>query len=475
MQKMFSSLLASHAQLYISNISPDPSPFIAKPGYGKTILSTRIIEDLCQRARIDGHACAYFYFDQQQGDRYSRFTALQSVAAQLLFSQKHNPTFIDLAALMMTDECQGQMCASSQSLESLIRIYLEQLNGSYLVFDGLDECKEWEEFLISLRKCTEETSCKIVVLTRPPLQLSPIIGQMPFSMELESDANLNEINAILSPGITSLLQMGKLGQRYGPDNTDSLIGVLAERADSIVLWADLIIKYLQSPFLTPTERVEIIEEEKPFKGLDNLFGKILVDLGKRVPESQHGKVHKVFGWLAAAHRPWTTKMMETALAVQPSRLSTHADFMDHFEESLVQLCGPLVEIRHDNTVRFIHLSVTEYLTKLQESAFSVTLSAAHCSAAIVCLEYLLNEVPHEPLSGDSSVAPQRQFVLSKYCFLPYVVSFWTFHARQCLDEALAEKSAKKFLSSKGYKNLSQLVTKITTEKRMALDRSFMDV
>jgi hypothetical protein len=55
---------------------------------------------------------------------------------------------------------------------------------------------------------------------------------------------MNEINAILRPGITSLLQRGKLGPRYGPDNTDGLVEALVKRADSIVLWAYLIIKYL---------------------------------------------------------------------------------------------------------------------------------------------------------------------------------------------------------------------------------------
>lgn len=77
------------------------------------------------------------------------------------------------------------------------------------------------------------------------------------------------------------------------DNTDGLIEALAKRADSILLWAELMVKYLHSSFLTPTKRVGIIEKEKPFEGLDNLFGKILVDLGKRAPEIQHEKVRKL--------------------------------------------------------------------------------------------------------------------------------------------------------------------------------------
>jgi hypothetical protein len=356
------------------------------------------------------------------------------------------------------------MCASIHSLESLIRIYLEQLRACYFVFDGLDECTEWEEFLISLRKCTEETSCKIVLLARPHLPIEAIIGQKPFIMKLVSDANTYEITAILRPGITALLQKGKLGPRYGPESGSDLIETLARRADCIVLWAELIIKYLQAPYLSPAERVEIIEEEKSFQGLYNLFGKILLDLGKRIPDAQHEKVRKIFGWLAAAQQPWTTKMIETALAVQIQRSSNEADFIDHFEESLIQLCGPLIEIRRDHVVRFIHVSLSQYLTEREESSFSFTLGAAHCSTANVCLSYLLNDVPHGPLSGNASIVPQRQSVLEGHCFLPYAVSFWPYHARQTFEENVREESIKSFLGSKSGKEFSRLLTKITTEK-----------
>lgn len=84
----------------------------------------------------------------------------------------------------------GQTCASEQSLESLIRIYLEQLDESFLLFDALDECIEWDEFLITLRKCAEGTRCKIVLITRPHLSILSIIGKKPDRMELEQHANM---------------------------------------------------------------------------------------------------------------------------------------------------------------------------------------------------------------------------------------------------------------------------------------------
>ena len=111
------------------------------------------------------------------------------------------------------------------------------------------------------------------------------------------------MHAILRPELVDLLQRGKLGPKYGPHDTENLVKSLAERANSIVLWAALMMKYLQSPCLSSTERVEIIEEVKSFQGLHGLFGAILLDIGKRVPKSQHEKIRRVFGWLAAPQRP----------------------------------------------------------------------------------------------------------------------------------------------------------------------------
>jgi hypothetical protein len=460
------------------------TPLTAKPGYGKTILSTRIIEELqrCLRdkslgATPEASSLAYFYFDQQQADRYSRVTALQAVAAQLLFAQRNNHNFIDITSLKMLSDGEGEICASEQALESLIRIFINQLDESYLVFDGLDECAEWEDFLISLRKCVEHSTCKVVLLARPHLSIASIIGQKPFQMELAQDANLGEITAIIKPGITSLIAKGKLGPHFSPDGADSLITRLARRADSIVLWASLMIQYLQSRTLTPIERAEVINEDVPFKGLENLYSKILEDLARRVPETQHRKIHKVFEWLVAAQQSWTPNMLELALAVKTDRPSCRGDFIENFEETLLQLCGPLVEIRQDRIVRFIHLSVAEYLTSAAEltpkRAFSVGLSAAHCSTANLCLAYLKYEIPHHPLGGTASSTPHPPSVVSRYGLLPYAVSYWSQHAMLSLahdagyPEKVSATEIAELVPPNGVKDLVNFLRSLATDKPFA--------
>jgi hypothetical protein len=294
-------------------------------------------------------------------------------------------------------------------------------------------------------------------------------------MELEQGENLEEITTIIRPELTSLISLGKLGPRFGPEGAEAVIQRLARRADSIVLWAVLMVKYLQSKTLTPTDREEIINEETHFNGLHELYSKILADLGRRVPTAQHAKAHKVFEWLVITQQPWTTKMLEEALAVKTNRPSSEGDFLAHFEESLLELCGPLVEIRQDRIVRFIHLSVAEYLTSKEhlatKSTFSVSLRRAHSSAANLCLAYLKNEIPQKPLSGTASTRPHQPSIALKYSLLQYAVTYWSQHARLSLehdvDYADNLEHVTQFtqtFTQKGFSDLFQLLSRLTTDK-----------
>lgn len=375
---------------------------------------------------------------------------------------------------MMTDQNHGQLCASDQVLEDLIRIYLQQLDSSFLVFDAIDECAEWDKFLRSLRRCAEDASCKIILITRPHLAMNSIIGHSPYRMDLVEDANTEEVRAIISPSINSMIEAGKFGRKYGMDKAVTVINDLVRRADSMVLWGVLMIKYLSSSVLTAHERAMIIEDEKPFKGLDNLYSKILEDLKKTVPKSEHGKVHLVFQWLVTMRQPWTATMLQTALAVQLDRPSNQEDVMENFKESILQLCGPLIEIRQDGFARFIHLSAAEYLTNPdnveRKSILSVDLNLAHGSAARLSLMYLLNEIPKEPLNTNASVPPQVQATASKYCLLPYVVTHWSKHATIAFEDGVerfqGSKITTKDLQSTGLGILLELLSRFIEDKSL---------
>jgi hypothetical protein len=237
------------------------------------------------------------------------------------------------------------------------------------------------------------------------------------------------------------------------------------------------VQYLTSSYLTATERAAILLDQEPFQGLDNLYSKIMEGLLLRVPNNQHGKIRKVFEWLTVAQEPWSLGMLETALAVQPDRTSTPADIMDHIRDSLLHLCGSLVEIREDDVVRFIHLSAAEYLVKSSTmSSLSVNVNTAHCSIANLCLSYLRHDIPHSPLSENSTISPRRPDILKKFRLLPYVVNFWAFHAEQSLKHSIGETPGPIFSSSETFDELFDLLSLVTKDQALVtvwIEASFL--
>ncbi len=109
-----------------------------------------------------------------------------------------------------------------------------------------------------------------------------------------------EGNLYIPHEISKVFLHGECAEKFGVEAASSVSRLLARRADSIFLWAQIsAITYAY----TPNERAEIINKEKSFKVLGKLFEKILDDLDTRVVKSQREKVRKVFEWLVASQQP----------------------------------------------------------------------------------------------------------------------------------------------------------------------------
>jgi hypothetical protein len=419
--------------------------FIGKPGFGKTVLSTHVIEHLQTQARelttsdASGDTChvVYFHFDQGEPSMVSYIAALQSIAGQLLFSRPFDNAFIDAASFSMSRPENYQVNASENDLRELILVYIKQLKHTFLVIDGLDECSTWNELIPFLQECTTLGSCCVIAFTRPHLQLDSSFGNCILHLNLQGQENLEDMKLFIGPHIQDLVSAGKIA---GHLPVEEIVTSLALQADSIFLWSVLISAYLNQAGLTPNERLDIITGKVSFQGLDNLFDRILYDIAKRTPKWHLKKVTKIFQWLVVGQELWTKDRLHVALSVQENRSSNKDDFIPDFGRSLMLMCGPLIELRTDETVRFIHLSVAEYLSKptattprSDVSALRVQVNAAHCSLARLGLVYLLHEVSHEALGGSPSVTADATLVSQTYSLLQYVSRYWAFHATMAFE------------------------------------------
>jgi len=385
----------------------------------------------------------------------------------MLHTNKDNPIFLDLAAIIMDDIGCGQTAASEKEVKSILRVFLGHVGQSYLLFDALDECTSWEEFLESLEDITRGIRCKIIILCRPHLRLANIIGGNPTQIALEAEGNLEDMKRYLEPNIQRLWDRGKISKSL---SVAAISSKIAHRANSMFLWAVLMAGYLASPLLTPNDRLEAINNLKMLEGLDAIFTKVLEDLQLRIPKREWSKILKMFQWLIVAQRPWSVEMLRTALAVQRNRKTTSDDFIADFEESLLQTCGSFVEIRQDRTVGFIHLSVQEFLTISGyssspdgASSFHVQREVADCSMATVCLSYLTYNIPHGPLSGSENIAADRRVLDTEYPLLSYATKWWPIHASQAFPSPKSDIS----VYPKGcLENMCQAMTPAISNKKL---------
>lgn len=409
-----------------------------KPGYGKTILCSQAIEDLqnliaatSSSSSVGPGLVVYFYFTNLQNESRLGGGAFRAVLTQILQARRSDPDFIDIGSLLY-DNGKGQNRASDKEVRDIVHLFLNRLGPSVLVFDGIDECSDIEDFLLSINDILLESSCKILIFTRPITEIPGPIGHRKFHhIILENEKNFGDIEIYLRMRIAKLVEGNAIA---GDLVLDGVVAQLCRRANSMFLWAVLMSNYLSSPYLTPKERLDAIYQLNRFEGLDAMYSRILEEIHRRLPERQLPKVTRIFQWLAVARRPLRLEALRAGLAVQQDRPATSFDFIQNFGNVLPQLCGSLVETRGDGTVDFIHVSVLEYLTQRDEGRhrvlkpFSIGFQSAEVSMTVLCLSHLTYEVPNGPLTSSSAFTPQRDVVETQLPLLDYVAECWPWHA-----------------------------------------------
>lgn len=73
---------------------------------------------------------------------------------------------------------------------------------------------------------------------------------------------------------------------------------------------------------------------------------------------EQAEVKKIFSWLICARRPLRTIELEHALLIHPGDKKLY--YTRKLVKDIVELCGPIVEKRHDY-LTFVHFSAKEYV------------------------------------------------------------------------------------------------------------------
>jgi len=183
-------------------------------------------------------------------------------------------------------------------------------------------------------------------------------------------------------------------------------------------------------------------------GLYAVYQQILVGLNDKLKVHQLELTKAILVWVTMAKRPLTVQELTTALAAQESHGSLADDCMMLMpKEEIREVCGPLIEILADGTIRLTHLSVRDFLIRPSDNLeegdqavknLLVNPVEAETEIASTCVTYL---------SFDDFAAPVPDYNCVSHGLLRYAALHWIPHLAASHITANVAQATRSFMQS----------------------------
>ncbi|KAK3991108.1 hypothetical protein QBC44DRAFT_57923 [Cladorrhinum sp. PSN332] len=425
-----------------------------KPGFGKTLLCSTLVQHLRYHGGSGGSSksppVVFYFFDRRRELATSCTSALRAIVSQLLHASWDNEQVVDIASVAYYQQNIGQLNASQDELISMLALLLRLLPDAILLIDGIDECTDTAEFFRVLQAAVmphpedtrqEGPCCRVALFSRPSIRAPVPLERISAKIHLGSQHNHNDIEGYLRPRIQEMFDMGLIAENQ---DVDQIVEKVTDRANGMFLWVRLFLDYLGSEGLTISDRTNAVDDMLHLQELEDLYAMILRGLARRLPKKARDRLSLLFMWMVYSRGRQTVTELEESLSTRTAR--GERDRVPNFADTLGSWTGALVEVTHDSTVRFIHLSVDDFFrnlskepdsdnTSLKDIAqhFPMKGALAHLRLGIFCLDYLNHTIPPGPLSGSPQVVPNLDLQKRRYPMIAYSALEWAWHASQALS------------------------------------------
>ncbi|EJT80251.1 hypothetical protein GGTG_00254 [Gaeumannomyces tritici R3-111a-1] len=432
----------------ISWIQPNAkNPFLllqGGPGTGKSVLSARVLRSLQDSGRsiVLSHFCSY------SPSATTRYDVM--VKSLLLGCVK---TDHDLATHIYDEHVTAKQ-ASIKLLENLLENAVEIVgdnNVVHIILDGMDECPvetQRKIFRLIDRLATNGAACKVLASGRSSMvtlhaKLRKVASTL--SLSEEKDCVGEAIRYFVTTALRNMHR--RLSEMGLPDQSvPELASRIVAKADGMFLWARLILNYLDANLFYNkaefTQAIEAIPQElsllrvklcrsNPDKSIATdislySYAKILSDVLSRCDPRSARRLKGIFGWIAFARRPLQISELQSALLFDTANEVADRPVPNY----VLEACGPLVERRKDSTIRFIHISVKEYLQRT-DCAEAVRLSHQtslwdNGLSSLRCLRRAFEVFG----PSTSELTRNIQVLRGVWAFLPYTRETWFSELRE---------------------------------------------
>ena len=285
------------------------------PGCGKTVLASRIIDELqdnSPKARVIYYYCDYSDKRTLQIDR------IVGTLLKQFFFDGLVPEEIE--ARIPRKYVEGRQMLGASELIDLVCFAVKSCSPVFVVLDGLDECeKEARQRTIDMfghLSKINDAVVKILLLCRDEDQLLslralqgvPRIRITPLALE-------GDIKSFVTGSVRARVQSGELRMR-NPDLENEIVTELVSKAHGMFLWV-----FFQLDDLCEAPSDVMIRQSLQIlpNGLMETYERILNKIAQNAIRSSVAR--KIFIWTVCAQRPMGIKEVMEAVAFEPSELS----------------------------------------------------------------------------------------------------------------------------------------------------------
>lgn len=429
--------------------------FKGNPGWGKTVLAASVVEELLQDLPdFSGEELGYFFFRHADPKQSSIDAAYRSVLAQILHRNRNDCILIDkfLFAKYGTKSL-GQLMASSTELLSLVHACASHFGHLRFVFDGLDEASGDDNMAQSFKSLICTWPISLMCFSRTNVRRMSTVVPDTRTISLTRAITGSDIEAYLSSQLLNLVD----DELLPPGSIQPLLDRLVRGADGMFLWAKLMIRFLNSPALSPRSRIEHIQTIIYPEGLEAMYDRILrLIIGSEGPESKLAR--GVLSWLSSSMADTHTDHIGLLRWFMGTN-TDNADVPDAtFLSMIMSACCGLIEsvwcyvvigvggsMEHRSVlqIRFVHMSVKMFFAEMQgrPDAYAGLVPTRVASSAGIMQRCLLTLLEHAPSTAPPRLLGAWHHIFSTedvfaQSYIAYSTKYWISH----LEEALAPHS-----------------------------------
>ncbi|KAH9165576.1 hypothetical protein EDB89DRAFT_1891948 [Lactarius sanguifluus] len=403
-----------------------------KPGSGKTILCSAIVQDVIALRELGLASMAYFYFDFRDLDKQHIRNLLPSLLIQLSAqSDRHRDILSRLYLAHDNGEEKPRVGVMIQCLRDMLTITDQR--PIYIILDALDECPissgipSPREQVVALVKDLVNLRLPhlhICVTSRPEFDIRATLGPLALhsvSLHDQSGQKQDIVDYVHSVVYSDSETMMK---KWREADKKMVVDALSEKADGMFRWVFCQLETLRQCLPQSVRRTL---NELP-ESLDETYERVMMEIKK----TNQVHAYRMLQCLTVAVRPLSVAELAELLAFDFDvakggipELNSNWRWEDH-EQAVLSTCSSLIAVvpgQGSPVVQFSHFSVKEFLMSDRLamstgdiSQYHISLEDAHTVLAQASLGVLLRD---PDVTNDADSAPLAQ----------YAAEYWVTHAQ----------------------------------------------